>query len=120
MRYSLAENPTVFGKILRGEIPCRKVYEDEHVLAFHDIAPKAPVHVVIIPKAHLVGLQEATADDATLLGQLLAATPHIAAALGVQHSGFRIISNAGVGAGQEVPHLHLHLLANPGGKLLGF
>ncbi len=117
-RYSLAENPTVFGKILRGELPCRKVYEDDHVLAFHDIAPRAPIHVILIPKAHLGGLHEATAADATLLGHLLGAVPAVAEAVGVRTSGFRLISNAGVGGGQEVPHLHLQLLADPSGKPL--
>jgi histidine triad (HIT) family protein len=118
MRYTLEENPTIFGKILRREIPCTKVYEDEHVLAFNDIAPKAPVHVIIIPKAHLTGLQDATPVDAALLGNLLVAANAIAEKLGVKETGFRIISNAGKGAGQEVPHLHFHLLANPSGAPL--
>lgn len=118
MRHTFETNPTIFGKILRGEIPCRKVYEDDHVLAFHDIAPKAPIHVIIIPKIHLVGLQDATPDDATLLGHLLTASTTIAAQLGVLESGFRLITNAGKGAGQEVPHLHFHLLADPRGAAL--
>jgi histidine triad (HIT) family protein len=121
MRYTHISNPTVFGKILRGELPCRKVYEDDAVLAFHDIHPKAPMHVIIIPKTHLASLQEATVADAPLLGHLLTAATTIATQLGVQQSGFRLIINAGEGAGQEVPHLHIHLLANPaGGSLPGF
>lgn len=122
-RYSLSDNPTVFGKILRGEIPATVVYEDEQVLAFNDIAPKAPIHVVIIPKQHLEGVQAATEADTALLGHLLVTANKIAAQLGVQASGYRLITNAGSGAGQEVPHLHLHLLANQPGttaKLPGF
>lgn len=110
-RHTLASNPTIFGKILRGEIPANVVYEDEHILAFNDIAPKAPTHVIIIPKQHLTGLQAATESDAQLLGHLLVAANQIAAKLGVQQSGYRLITNAGSGAGQEVPHLHFHLLA---------
>ncbi len=121
MRHTFETNPTIFGKILRGEIPCKKVYEDAYVLAFHDIAPKAPMHVVIIPKSHMNGLQDAAPSDATVLGHLLIASAIIAEQLGVKESGFRLISNAGKGAGQEVPHLHFHLLADPsGGVLPGF
>lgn len=115
-RHTPENNPTIFGKILRKEIPAKIVYEDDHVLAFHDIHPQAPVHVVIIPKQHLVGLHDARADDATALGHLMATIPAIAQAAGVLESGFRLITNAGPDAGQEVPHLHFHLL---GGKKLG-
>lgn len=118
-RHTLAQNPTVFGKILRKEIPANVVYEDDTVLAFHDIAPKAPTHIVIIPKQHLVGLQDAQESDTQLLGTLLVAATKIAAKLGVKDTGFRIITNAGSGAGQEVPHLHFHLLAGSP-KLPGF
>lgn len=110
MRYTFDENPTIFGKILRGEIPCTKVYEDDSVLAFHDIAPKAPVHVLVIPKIHLEGLQDAQEADAALLGQLMVTANKIATQLGLKEQGYRIITNAGQGAGQEVPHLHLHIL----------
>lgn len=116
VRHSFEANPTVFGKILRGEIPCNKVYEDEFVLAFHDIAPQAPVHVVVIPKAHVVGLQGVEDGDAAMLGRLMVAIPKVAAAVGVLETGFRVITNAGAHGGQEVPHLHLHLL---GGRALG-
>jgi histidine triad (HIT) family protein len=122
-RHTLQSNPTIFGKILRKEIPAKIVYEDEQVLAFHDIAPKAPIHVVIIPKQHLAGVQEATTGDEALLGHLLVTANKIAAELGVQATGYRLITNAGSGAGQEVPHLHIHLLANQPGttaKLPGF
>jgi len=123
MEPTVAANPTIFGKILRGEIPCKKVYENEHVLAFEDIAPKAPIHILIIPKQHLTGLQAATPEHAPLLGHLLLAATTIAQQLGVHESGFRVITNAGAGAGQEVFHLHLHLLANHrggSGPLPGF
>lgn len=116
VRHSFEKNPTVFGKILRGEIPNKTVYEDDFVLAFHDIHPQAPVHVVVIPKAHVVGLQEVNDEDVAVLGRLMAAVPKVAAAAGVLETGFRVITNAGADGGQEVPHLHLHLL---GGRALG-
>lgn len=110
-RHTLANNPTIFGKLLRKELPTKTVYEDDQVLAFHDIAPKAPIHIVIIPKQHMVSLQDATESDAALLGHMLVVANQIAAKLGVQQSGYRLISNAGEDAGQEVPHLHFQLLA---------
>ena len=119
MRYSFDSNPTIFGKILRGEIPCQKVYEDDQFLAFHDIAPKAPVHVLVIPKRHLEGLQDAQDGDQALLGQLMVTANKIATELGLKDKGYRLITNAGKGAGQEVPHLHLHILSGPNG-LPGF
>lgn len=119
MRYTLQDNPTIFGKILRGEIPCTKVYEDADFLAFNDIAPKAPVHVLVIPKSHLEGLQDAQETDADLLGRLMVTANKIASQLGLNEQGYRLITNAGKGAGQEVPHLHLHILSGPAG-LPGF
>lgn len=119
MRYTLQDNPTIFGKILRGEIPCTKVYEDDQFLAFNDIAPKAPVHVLVIPKTHLDGLQDAQDGDAQLLGRLMVTANKIASQLGLTEQGYRVITNAGKGAGQEVPHLHLHILSGPSG-LPGF
>ncbi len=107
----------IFAKILRGEIPCNKVYEDEYALAFHDIAPKAPVHVLVIPKGAYVDLcdfaRQASADE--IAGFYKAATK-IAADLGIEDAGFRTIANTGAGGGQEVPHFHIHLL---GGGPLG-
>ncbi|MCA3244099.1 MAG: HIT domain-containing protein [Alphaproteobacteria bacterium] len=114
MRYSLAENPTVFGKILRGEIPCRKVYEDDHVLAFHDIAPKAPVHVIVIIKHHLSSAQSAAEASASELGNFWQSVAKVVETLNVP--GCRLITNCGTE--QEVPHLHVHLLADPNGKPL--
>jgi len=107
----------IFARILRGEIPSAKVYEDAHVLAFKDIAPVAPVHVLVIPKGPAVGLPDfaATASDADLAGFVrgIAATAH---ALGLEPQGYRVLINAGGDAGQEVPHLHAHIF---GGKPLG-
>jgi histidine triad (HIT) family protein len=117
MRYSLAENPTVFGKILRGEIPCRKVYEDDVVLAFHDIAPKAPVHVIILIKNHLTSIHYSDQISSTELGEFWKSIPKVAKSLNLE--GYRLITNCGTE--QEVPHLHIHLLGNPnGGTLPGF
>ena len=102
---------TIFAKIVAGEIPCKKVYEDDQILAFHDIAPKAPVHVLVIPKSgHLTGIGDATAADAELLGYLLVKTAEIAKDLGLQEGGYRVITNFGPNSGHEVPHLHLHIL----------
>lgn len=112
---------TVFKKIIEGEIPCNKIYEDEHILAFHDINPHAKVHAVVIPKpTHLERLQDATEADAALLGHLLIKIPEIAKLLGVDKSGYRLITNNGDHAGQEVPHIHFHILGGePLGKLRG-
>lgn len=123
MRYTVEENPTIFGKILRGEIPATLVYEDEHFVAFNDIHPKAATHVLIIPRQHIASLQEVTEADAALLGKLLVTANTIAEKLEVKEQGYRLITNAGSGAGQEVPHLHFHLLAGSpatGTKLPGF
>lgn len=112
---------TIFDKIIAKEIPARIVYEDEQALAFYDIAPKAPVHVLIIPKTPIVGLNTSDSSDSPVLAHLLAVANTVADQLGVRQSGYRLITNAGVGAGQEVMHLHFHLLADPaGGKLPGF
>lgn len=108
---------TVFSKIIAGEIPCKKIYEDEHILAFHDIEPDAKVHALVIPKMeHLARLQDASDSDAALLGHLMTKIPEIAAKLGLDEGGYRVITNNGDNAGQEVPHLHFHIL---GGEKLG-
>ena len=117
-RHTAESNPTIFGKILRKEIPAEIVYEDDLLLAFKDIAPKAETHIIIIPKQHLSGNQDAQTGDEALLGHLLVTANQIAARLGVQGTGYRLITNAGAGAGQQVPHLHFHLLAGP--SLPGF
>jgi diadenosine tetraphosphate (Ap4A) HIT family hydrolase len=118
-----AYDPTnIFARILRGEIPCKKVYEDEHVLAFHDINPQAPVHVLVIPKGAYVSLDDFSrkASDAEL-GAFTRAVGKIARELGIAPSddgrnGYRVLANIGANGGQEVPHFHMHLF---GGRKLG-
>ncbi|WP_323989091.1 histidine triad nucleotide-binding protein [Nguyenibacter sp. L1] len=107
----------IFAKILRGEIPCRKIYENDHALAFHDIAPKAPVHVLIIPKGAYVSFADfsSTASDAEIAG-FTRAVGQVASLLGLEDAGYRLLSNMGMAAGQEVPHFHIHLF---GGAALG-
>ena len=106
----------VFARILRGEIPCDKVYEDEHVLAFHDISPQAPTHILIIPKRHFAGLKEAEAADADVIGRCHLAAAQIARERKIEN-GYRTVLNVGPGAGQSVFHLHVHLL---GGRPLAW
>lgn len=107
----------IFARILRGEIPCDKVYEDDFVLAFRDIAPKAPVHILVIPKAAYVDLIDFSthASGAEIEG-FFRAVSKIAAEQGITGNGFRSIANTGDHGGQEVPHFHLHLL---GGAPIG-
>ncbi len=106
----------LFCKIAAGEIPCNKVYEDEEVQAFRDIAPKAPTHILIIPKKHIACLGDCTEADAVLLAKIQVLAKLLAEEEGIAQSGFRIVSNSGEDSGQEVAHLHYHLL---GGKKLG-
>jgi histidine triad (HIT) family protein len=106
---------TVFDKILAGEIPADIVFENEHCIAFRDIQPQAPVHVLVIPRRKIAGLQEATPEDAILLGQLMAAACQVAEQEGILGPGFRCVVNAGPDGGQEVPFLHVHVL---GGRQL--
>ncbi len=101
---------TIFGKIIRREIPADIVYEDDAVLAFRDVSPQAPVHIVIIPRKPITNLLDAEASDTLLLGQLLSAAAHVARTLGLDASGFRVVVNSGPDGGQSVDHLHLHLL----------
>ncbi|MBF0109325.1 MAG: histidine triad nucleotide-binding protein [Magnetococcales bacterium] len=106
----------LFCKIVAGTIPARKVYEDEEVLAFHDIHPQAPVHVLVIPKKHRESLDAVTPQDRLLLGHLMERTAHIARELGLGASGYRTIINTKGDGGQEVFHIHVHIL---GGRALG-
>ena len=99
----------IFCKIVRGEIPSRKVYEDGDLFAFHDIHPAAPVHFLVIPKRHIDSLSHVVPDDAALLGKMLALAPALAVEQGATN-GFRTVINTGVDGGQEVGHLHLHIL----------
>lgn len=99
----------LFCKIVRGEIPCRKVYEDDEVLAFHDINPVAPVHFMLIPKPHLASLADADESHAALLAKMLLLAPKLAKEQGLD-DGFRTVINTGKGGGQEVFHLHVHVI----------
>ncbi len=110
----------VFARILRGELPCNRVYEDEHALAFHDINPLAPVHVLVIPKGEYVSMDDFTAkaSDAEIAG-FFRAVGEVARRLGVAESGYRFLANNGPDANQEVAHLHVHIFAGaPLGRML--
>ena len=107
----------IFAKILRGEIPCQKVYEDEHALAFKDINPQTPVHVLVIPKGPYVSMDDfsSSASDAEIAG-FFRAVGRVAREMGVVETGYRFLANNGPDAYQEVPHFHVHIF---GGKKLG-
>ena len=111
------DRDNVFARILRGELPCTKVYEDEHVLAFRDIRPQAPTHVVLIPKGEYVSAADfsAKASDAELAA-FMRTVSKIAAAEGIAETGFRLLANTGKNGHQEVPHFHMHIV---GGRDLG-
>lgn len=111
------DSENIFAKILRGEIPCNKVYEDDHALAFHDINPQAPTHVLVIPKGAYVSNEDFTANasDAEIAG-FLRAVGQVARELGLEAPGYRILANHGADSGQEVPHYHVHIF---GGRALG-
>ena len=107
----------IFAKILRGEIPCKKVHEDDHTLAFHDINPQAPVHVLVIPKGAYVSMKDFStrATEGEIAG-FIRAVGKVAGELGLDESGYRILANHGPDSHQEVPHLHIHIF---GGQRLG-
>ena len=104
------ENPTIFGKIIRGEIPAEKVYEDDDVLAFKDINAAAPVHILVIPKRRVVNLLEASEEDQRLMGKVMLTARKVAIEAGLEEDGFRLVINNGAGVGQTVFHLHAHVL----------
>ena len=104
----------LFCKIVAGDIPSTKVYEDEQILAFRDIAPAAPVHVLFIPKSHIAGVREITAENAAVVAHIFSVIPQVAAQLGI--TDYRVVSNNGPDACQSVQHLHFHLL---GGMQMG-
>ena len=108
---------TLFEKIIAREIPSDIVYEDDLVLAFRDIKPQAPVHVLIVPKKPVARLAEATVEDHRLLGHLLLKAADVAAQLGLRQSGYRLVINNGPDGGESVPHLHCHIL---GGRHMGW
>lgn len=111
------DDQNIFAKILRGEIPCKKVFEDDFALAFHDINPQAPTHILVIPKGAYVSWDDfsAKAGDAEISG-FIRAVGRIAREAGLVESGYRLLANAGVDSHQEVPHLHVHIFA---GRPLG-
>ena len=107
----------IFARILRGELPCQKVYEDDHVLAFRDIRPQAPVHILVVPKGAYESLDDfASKGDVAELAALLRAAGKIAREQGLAETGYRILANTGRDGHQEVPHFHLHIF---GGRDLG-
>jgi histidine triad (HIT) family protein len=108
---------TIFEKIAAGEIPARIVHETEDFIAFHDANPKAPVHVLIVPRRVIPRVAASQQSDAELLGRMLVASREIAQKLGVAESGYRLVINNGPDAGESVPHLHMHLL---GGRALAW
>jgi len=108
---------TIFGKIIRKEIPANIVYEDDLCLAFTDVNPQAPTHVLVIPKQPIPSLADATPDDKELLGHLLLTVKQVADQIGLTENGYRVVINTGTDGGQTVFHLHLHLL---GGRSLGW
>ena len=105
----------IFCKIIKGEIPSEKVYEDENVLAFKDINPAAPIHILVIPKDHFENVLDVKRENKQIYCDIFEAINKIAKQLGIEKDGFRIINNCGKDAGQEVMHIHFHLLA--GGKM---
>ena len=107
----------LFCDIAAGTVPCDKVYADDHVLAFRDLNPQAPVHVLVIPKRHLPGLAALTEQDGDLMGRLITVAARLGEELGLANRGYRFVINNGPEGGQTVPHLHLHLL---GGRALGW
>jgi histidine triad (HIT) family protein len=108
---------TLFEKIIAREIPATIVYEDESVVAFRDIKPQAPIHVLIVPRKPIVRVGEATPEDGPVLGHLLLKAAEVARQLGLAKGGYRLVFNNGPDAGEAVPHLHCHIL---GGRSLGW
>ena len=106
----------LFCKITKGEIPCNKVYEDEEILAFYDIHPAAPIHILVIPKKHIVSLAHLEKEDEVIVGKIYGVINQIAKEKEFKQAGYRVIVNCGKNGGQEVMHLHFHVLA---GKQLG-
>ena len=113
----MSQDPNcIFCKIVEGKIPSKKVYEDEDLLAFHDIHPWAPVHFLMIPKRHIVSMAHVQPGDAALLGRMMALVPTLAQQEGCRpypEGGFRLVTNTGADGGQEVAHLHFHVIGGP-------
>jgi histidine triad (HIT) family protein len=109
-RPALSDNDCLFCKIGRGEVPATRLMENDDVLAFRDINPQAPVHILIIPKEHIRSLGDVDESRAELVGKLHLAARELAKRAGLENQGWRVVTNVGADAGQSVPHLHLHLL----------
>ena len=107
----------LFCRVANGTLSSRVLFADEDVVAFHDIAPRAPVHVLVIPRRHIGSLDRAAQDDCDILGRLLLAAAEVARRTGIAEGGYRVVTNTGSGAGQSVFHLHLHVL---GGRRMGW
>lgn len=107
----------LFCKIVAREIPAKIVLENDHVIAFEDVNPQAPTHILVIPKKHIVGIHEATPGDAALLGEIMLGAREAAEKVGLHETGYRLVVNNGAHAGQSVLHLHMHVL---GGRQLGW
>lgn len=108
---------TIFSQILSGKIPVDYLYEDEHAVAFRDIAPQAPVHLLVIPRKPLKSLQAASISDTNLIGHLLQVCKEVAKKAGLEDGGYRVVTNVGADGGQSVEHLHFHVL---GGRALAW
>lgn len=111
----VSKEDCIFCKIIKKQIPCEIVYEDDKVIGFKDISPQAPVHVVIIPKVHVAGVNNLEEEHNEIIGHIFIVAKKIAADLGVADSGYRVVTNCGEAAGQSVGHIHFHLL---GGRML--
>ena len=113
-RLPMTDNPTIFGKIISGDIPADIVYEDERCLAFRDINPAAPTHVLVIPRKHIATINDATEEDEALVGHLMLTAAKIAKQEGIAEDGYRLVMNCGEQGGQTVFHIHLHLVGGRG------
>ena len=107
----------IFCKIASGAIPSKKIYEDDLLIAFHDIAPQAPVHVLVVPKKHISGVNELAAEDSALVGHVYSVIQQLVRELKIDESGYRVVVNSGKDGSQSVPHLHFHVL---GGRSLAW
>ena len=101
----------IFCRIIEGKVPANKVYEDEHTLAFNDINPQAPVHILVIPREHYAGVHEIPEDRGDIISQLFSTVTKVVTQEGLLEAGYRLVINFGRSSGQEVPHIHIHILA---------
>ena len=106
----MIDGACIFCRIVAGELPSRRVHDDSSVVAFHDIAPRAPTHILVVPRAHIASVLELTEDHGQLLGRLFAVAAEIARREGIAERGYRLVSNVGDWGGQSVEHLHWHLM----------